>query len=124
MRLVPDCRCDGKSVVERILTEDHGKASYQAALAWDKIPWDPDSLTKLAVDAGAKYIVFARTSFILNHPSRFNDVPGSPFMRMQPVDRDYVREMSQSTRAHGMRFGLYTNYMVPTLIPEWIEIVK
>ncbi len=92
--------------------------------AWDKLPWDPDGLAQLAADAGAKYIVFARTSFILNHPSRFNDVPGSPFMRMQPTNRDYVDEMAHSTRARGLRFGLYTNYMVPTLHPEWIETVK
>ena len=92
--------------------------------AWDKLPWEPDDLAQLAADAGARYVVFGRTSFILCHPSKHNDVEGSMFTRMGPKDRDYVGEIAAAVRARKLRFGLYTNYMTPTLVPNWIETMK
>ncbi len=92
--------------------------------AWDKLEWDPAGLAQLVVDAGARYVVFGRTSLILNHPSKHNDVPGSMFMRMGPQDRDYVGEFAAAVRQRKLRFGLYTNYMTPTLVPNWIDTMK
>lgn len=95
-----------------------------AARGWDRIPWDPEGWAQLALDAGCRYVVMARTSFILNHPSKHNDVEGSAFMRMGPKDRDYIGEFAKSVRAKGMRYGLYTNYIHPEEHPQWIETVK
>jgi len=98
--------------------------AHWTARAWDRIPWDPEGLAQLAYDAGCRYLVFARTSFILNHPSKYNDVEGSAFMRMEPKDRDYVGDIARAVRARGMRFGIYTNYIRPEEHPQWIETVK
>jgi alpha-L-fucosidase len=97
---------------------------HWTARAWDRIPWDPEGFAQLAFDAGCRYVVFARTSFILNHPSKYNDVEGSAFMRMGPRDRDYIGEIARAVRARGMRFGIYTNYIHPQEHPQWIETVK
>ena len=88
------------------------------------MPWDPDGLAKLAMDAGARYVVFGRTSLILCHPSKHNDVDGSMFMRMGPKDRDYVAEIATAVRARKLHFGLHTNYMNPRLVPNWIDTVR
>ena len=108
--------------VARHVTADY--PDHYAELAWDKVPWDPTGLAQLAVDAGARYVVFGHTSFILNHPSKHNDVPGSMFMRLGLNDRDYVGEIATAVRQRKLRFGLYTNYMTPTLVPNWIDTVK
>ena len=98
--------------------------AHCAAEAWDRIPWDPEGLAQLAVDAGARYVVFGRSSFIINQPSKYADVEGSAFMRMGPKDRDYVGDMAKAVRARGLRYGLYTNYINPTQHPQWVETVK
>ena len=95
-----------------------------AERAWDRIPWDPDGLAQMAADAGCRYLVISQGSFLKNHPSKHLDVEGSAHMRMGPKGRDYVGDMAKATRARGLRFGLYTNYINPTHHPEWVEIVK
>ena len=95
-----------------------------AGRAWDQIPWDPEGIAQLAVDAGCRYVVVGRTSLILNHPSKYNDIEGSPFMRMGPKGRDYLGETAGAVREKGMRYGIYTNYMHPQDHPLWIESIK
>ena len=97
---------------------------HEAAQAWDQYPWDPDGLAQLAVDAGARYLVFTDGSFLLMRPSKYNDVEGSAFMRIGEKDRDYVGDVAKAVRARGLRFGLYTNFIHPKHHPQWIETTK
>jgi len=94
--------------------------------AWNEVTWDADALAQLAVDAGARYVVFCAGSrgFFVNHPSRFADTEGSPFVRMGPEGRDYVGEIAAAVRARGLRFGMYTNYIRPEHHPLWIELTQ
>ena len=71
---------------------------HWAPRAWDQVPWNPEGLAQLAVDAGARYVVFSQGSFLLKHPSRYNDVEGSAFMRMGPKDRDYLGDVYRGRR--------------------------
>ena len=117
-----NARYGGRRGVARHLGAKYTK--HYAETAWDKVPWDPDGLARLAGDAGARYVVFARNSLILNHPSKHNDVDGSMFMRMGPKGRDYVAEIATAVRARKLRFGLYTNYINPRLVSNWPDTVR
>ncbi len=95
-----------------------------AARAWNRIDWDPEGLAQLAVDAGCRYLVFGAGAFMINRPSKYNDVEGSAHMRMGPKDRDYLQEVADAVRARGLRFGVYANYIHPRDHPEYLEIMK
>ena len=89
----------------------------------DQAGWDPDDLAQLAVDMGARYIVWGvdPIAVFLTYPSRHADVPGSTFSRLGPADRDYVGEVAQAARARGLRFGLHRNYLHPEEHPRFLE---
>ena len=97
---------------------------WETAQAWDQVTWDPHGLAQLAVDAGARYLVFSDGSFLMLRPSKVNDVEGSAFMRIGEKDRDYVGDVADAVRARGLRFGLYTNLIHPGDHPQWIECTK
>lgn len=112
----------GKSnVVGHIL---HYYPEHEAVQAWDQYPWDPDGLAELAVDAGARYLVFSHGSFCMFRPSQYTDIEGSAFVRVGDKSRDYVADVARATRARGLRFGLYTNFIHPGDHPQWIGIMK
>ena len=93
--------------------------------SWETGPWDPDGLAQLAVDAGARYLVFCidAVSFFLTCPSRYADLPDSPWTRMGGIDgpRDYVGEIAEAVRSRGLHFGIYRNIYRSSEKKYWLE---
>ena len=88
--------------------------------AWDKVNWDPEALARLAVAAGARYVVFGvdPCSYFLSYPSRYADIDHSAFTYLHQKGsaregKDYVAEIARAVRSHGLRFGIYRNYLHP-----------
>jgi alpha-L-fucosidase len=92
---------------------------------WDEVPWDPEGIAQLAVDAGAKYVVFGIDPFsvFLVYPSKYADIEGSPFVKLGAIRSggDHVGEMAKAVRGKGMRFGIYRNYCHPKKYPYFLE---
>jgi len=91
--------------------------------AWDRNKWDPEGLARLAVDTGARYIVFSAQGEWIFFPSRYADIPGSKFSKIGPGQKDYVGEIAEAVRSRGLKFGIYTNYQKPYLYPYWHRIM-
>jgi alpha-L-fucosidase len=99
--------------------------THRAQDTWDKTPWRPREVAQLALDAGAKYVVFGMDpySLFLAYPSKYADIEGSRFTRLgaKRPGTDYVREMRSAVRAKGLRFGIYRNYLHPDKNPFFHE---
>lgn len=91
--------------------------------AWDKNRWDPEGLAQMAIDTGARYIVFGAVSEWIVFPSRYADIPGSKFSKYGPDQKDYLAEMTEAVRSRGLKFGIYTNYQRPYAYPYWHRIM-
>lgn len=91
--------------------------------AWDRNSWDPDGLARLAVEAGARYVVLGAVSEWIYFPCRYADIPGSKFSKVGPGERDYVGEVAEAVRGRGLKFGIYTNYQRPYVYPYWHRIM-
>jgi alpha-L-fucosidase len=93
--------------------------------SWETGPWDPDGLAQLAVDSGARYVVFCidAVSFFLTCPSKYADLPDSPWTRMGGTDgpRDYVGEIAEAVRDRGLHFGIYRNLHRTGDKKYWLE---
>jgi alpha-L-fucosidase len=85
------------------------KEYLYGAGAWDQAQWDPDGLAQLAVDMGARYVVFSHgtVDVFLNHPSKYADIEGSPFTRYGPTGCDMLGDVAEAVRKRGLRFGIY-----------------
>ena len=97
--------------------------SWRSEYTRDKVDWDIDAVVEQAADAGAKYIVLtadARSHFLL-WPSKYADIEGSRYTRLDPGGRDYVAEFAEKVRARGLRFGIYRNYMHPPSNPYFLK---
>jgi alpha-L-fucosidase len=91
--------------------------------SWDRNPWDPEGLARLAVDTGARYVVFAAVSEWIFFPSRYADIPGSKFSKVGPGQKDYVGDIAEAVRSRDLKFGIYTNYQRPYMYPYWHRIM-
>ena len=91
--------------------------------AWDRNSWDPEGLARLAVDTGARYVVFGAVSEWIFFPSRYADIPGSKFSKVGPGQKDYVGEIAEAVRGRDLKFGIYTNYQRPYVYPHWHRIM-
>ena len=102
------------------------KEYLYGAGAWDKAKWDPDGLAQLAVDMGARYVVFSHgtVDVFLNHPSKYADIEGSPFTSYGPPGRDMLGEVAEAVRKRGLRFGIYLNYLHPDRYPLWPDLMR
>lgn len=105
---------------------DYQPRKYHYAFgAWDTGPWDPDGLAQLAVDSGARYVVFCidPVSYFLTCPSRYIDLPDSPWTRMGGPEgpRDYVKEIAEAVRGRGLKFGIYRNFHRTSDKKYWLE---
>ena len=92
----------------------------------DKLTWDPDRIAKFIEEVGARYIVWSAdsASHFLLHPSRYTDIPGSPFTYVTGPGTgqiDYTGEMAKAVRARGLKFGIYRNYLHPEESPYFLE---
>lgn len=108
---------------------DKTKRGEYCGRNWAETKWDPNELAQLAVDTGAKYVVFAADgySLYLSWPSSYADIKGSPFMYLKgavPPKTDYVGELGKAVRAKGLRYGLYRNYLNWRNYPYWFETMK
>ena len=66
--------------------------------------FDADEICRLAVDGGMKYIVFTT----MHHEGfRMYDSALSPYNSMRFCGRDFVREILDAARRHGLKTGLY-----------------
>ncbi|MBO4647014.1 MAG: alpha-L-fucosidase, partial [Lentisphaeria bacterium] len=66
--------------------------------------FDPDAVCRLAVDGGMKYLVFTT----MHHDGfRMYDSELSDFNAKNYCGRDFVREIVDSARRHGLKIGLY-----------------
>ena len=66
--------------------------------------FDADALCRLAVDGGMRYIVFTT----MHHDGfRMYDTALSPFNSMRLLGRDFVREVVDAARKHGLKVVLY-----------------
>jgi len=66
--------------------------------------FDADELCRLAVDGGMKYLVFTT----MHHDGfRMYDTGLSDFNAKKYCGRDFVREVVESARRHGLKIGLY-----------------
>lgn len=97
---------------------------WEEAQAWDRLTLDPNAITQLAIDAGARYLVITHGSFLILRPSKFTDVEDSAFMTIGPKNRDWHGDVAKTVRSRGLRFGLYTNLINPKDHPQWIDIIK
>ena len=94
--------------------------------AWDKVKWDPDDLAQLAVDMGARYIVYGvdPQSDFLTYPSKYADIEGSQFSYLTgpgEKQRDYVAELAAAVRGRGLKLSLYRNFLHPGKNPYFLE---
>ena len=94
--------------------------------AWDKVEWDPDDLAQLAVDMGARYVVYSvdPLSYFLTYPSKYADIEGSQFSYLTgpgAKQRDYIAELAAAVRGRGLKFGLYRNFLHPGNNPYFLE---
>ncbi len=114
---------DGQPYVEQRHIGRNKKYNF-ARSAWDNGVWDANDLAQLALDAGAKYVVFAPKAhgYFANYISRYTDVQGSPFTKIGPDNRDFTAELSQAIRARGLRFGFFFNVIRPDVCPFWLEM--
>jgi len=92
----------------------------------EKLSWDPDRIARMLNEIGARYIVWSAdsSSHFLLHPSKYADIPGSPFTYLTgPGENqvDYTGEMAKAARARGLTFGIYRNYLHPEHDPYFLE---
>jgi alpha-L-fucosidase len=91
----------------------------------DRGRWNPDELAQAAVDAGARYLVFAAGHPEFSHfPSRYAGVEGSIVNNLLGPDgtpHDYLGDISKEVRSRGLRFGIFTGYRRPAVYPYWFE---
>ena len=91
----------------------------------EKVNWDPAALAQLAVDMGARYVVFgARWINFLLWPSDYADIEGSPWTSIDgpgKAQRDYVQEMVGAARQRGLKIGFYQGYYHPRKHPYFLE---
>ena len=78
----------------------------QTAYEFDPVKFNADEIALLAKEAGMRSIVFTT-----KHHDGFcmfdTKTTGYNSVAMTPSGRDYVRELSQACRRHGLNFGLY-----------------
>ncbi|MDR3719629.1 MAG: alpha-L-fucosidase [Bryobacteraceae bacterium] len=93
---------------EQIRLHAHISKDEYAAIAAQFNPskWDPDSIVKLAQDAGMKFIVITskhHDGFSMFHTreSKFNIVDATPY------GQDIVKGLAAACARHGMKFGVY-----------------
>ena len=76
------------------------------ARSFDPVNFDADKIAALAKEGGMRSVVFTS-----KHHDGFcmfdTGTTSYSSVAMMPSHRDFVREMSQSCRKHGLRFGLY-----------------
>ena len=94
----------------------------------DKGPWNPDELADVAVEAGAKYLVFCSGSPEFSHfPSRYAGVKDSIVNNLLGADgkpHDYVGDVAKAARSRNLRFGIFTGARRPAVYPyysEWMQ---
>ena len=97
--------------------------------SWDVINWDPDSYAQLAVDMGARYVVFNPDprSVFSTWPSKYDDIEGSPFHNVRGPEhekKDYVGELAEAVRARGLKFGFHVNCLESQAWPLWLDRTK
>ena len=97
--------------------------------SWDSFDWDPESYAQLAVDMGARYVVFNPDprSLFSTWPSKYDDIEGSPFHYVQGPGhekKDYVGELAAAVRARGLKFGFHVNCLESEAWPLWLDRTK
>ncbi|RLD81364.1 MAG: alpha-L-fucosidase [Bacteroidetes bacterium] len=86
----------------KIPNEEYAKL----ALQFNPVKWNPDSIAKLALQAGMKTIVITskhHDGFSMYHTkySKYNVVDATPYKR------DVVKELSEACKRYGLKFGVY-----------------
>lgn len=84
----------------------YGDWYARAAEVFDPVMFDADEIASLAVESGMKSIVFTS-----KHHDGFcmfdTETTGYDSVDMMPSGRDFVAELSEACRRHGLKFGLY-----------------
>lgn len=76
----------------------------KVAAGFNPTEFDADALCRLALDGGMRYLVFTT----MHHDGfRMYDSSLSSFNSMNCCGRDFVKEMVDSARRHGLKIGLY-----------------
>ena len=93
---------------EQIQSDAHIPENEYAALAaqFNPAQWDPETIVKLAEDAGMKFIVITAKhhdgfNMFATKQSSYNIADATPYKR------DIVKSLADACRHHGMPFGVY-----------------
>lgn len=86
----------------KIPNEEYAKL----ALQFNPVKWNPDSIAKLALQAGMKTVVITskhHDGFSMFHTkySKYNVVDATPYKR------DVIKELSEACKSYGLKFGVY-----------------
>ena len=106
--------------------EDIPKYNYRR-LAWDRGGWDPIGLAEMTQSAGARYMTFGIGWPMVDYPSKYEGVEGSPIRAVRGADgkaRDYVGEMATALRNRGLKLGIIYGYRHPAQNPYWFESMQ